>query len=185
MISARRQKGSSEAGIGQQRQVAERDRDRLAARQPVDAVHEIEEVDEPQPGEAQEHDARARAAGSAARGRPAAAMPGTARRRRPARSDGRPADSCSRSSIQDSTPSPAKQASSTSMGAASSALPPAARGRASWPPWRCPRPTGTGTLCMLRSLGASRRRDVVMTSVKMPISDQLSAAAAMARSNSE
>jgi hypothetical protein len=48
-----------------------------------------------------------------------------------------------------------------------------------------PAPAGTGTLCMLRALGGSRRRDAVMTTVKMPISDQLNAAAAMARSNSE
>ena len=37
-----------------QQQIAERHGDRLASRQPVDAVHEVEEIDEPQPGQARE-----------------------------------------------------------------------------------------------------------------------------------
>ena len=41
------------AGVCQQQEVAERDGDRLAPRQSVDAVHEVEEIDEPQPGKTQ------------------------------------------------------------------------------------------------------------------------------------
>ena len=43
-----------EAGNARQQQVAERHGDGLAPRQPVDAVHEVEEIDEPQPGKARE-----------------------------------------------------------------------------------------------------------------------------------